>query len=80
METPQNKENAFYKTILYIFYQSKTWSVAILKIFVKITGPYSGYFNQDPDWHLSLAQASKPKIMKVFLYALGLLSLIPSRI
>ncbi len=38
--------------------------MAIFKIFVKITGPYSGYFNQDPDWHLSLAQASKPKIME----------------
>jgi hypothetical protein len=36
--------NAFSKTILYTFCQSKTtWSIAIFKTFVKITVPYSVY-------------------------------------
>ncbi len=31
IETPQTKENAFSKTVLYIYYQSKTtWSKAVL--------------------------------------------------
>jgi hypothetical protein len=41
IETPKNKENAFSKTVLYIFCKFKTtWSLSIFKNFVKITGPY----------------------------------------
>ncbi len=44
--TPQNKKNSFSKTVLYIFYLSKTTvhkAEQLFKKIVKITGPFGRY-------------------------------------